>query len=51
MVEGAAVSSETGLRTPEQRAAAWIESAGRFAGAPLLSDEAVSRESMYDGCE
>jgi hypothetical protein len=33
--------------TPEQRAAAWRETAKRFPDTPLLSDEAISRESMY----
>jgi hypothetical protein len=33
--------------SPEERAAAWIESAKRFPATPLLSDEAISRESIY----
>jgi hypothetical protein len=33
--------------TPEERSSAWIESAKRFPDTPPLSDEAISRESMY----
>jgi hypothetical protein len=32
------------------RAAAWIESAKRFPDTPPLSDDAISRESMYGEC-
>lgn len=32
---------------PEQRAALWLESAKRFPNTPPLTDEAISRESMY----
>ncbi len=48
MVEGnlPAQTGKTAL-TPEERAAAWIESAKRFPDSPPLSDEAVSRENMY----
>jgi len=35
------------LMTPAERAAAWIESAKRFPDTPSLSDEAISRESIY----
>ena len=47
MVESTAFSTASGPQSPEERAAAWIEAAGRFPDTPLLSDEAVSRESMY----
>jgi hypothetical protein len=33
--------------SPKERAAAWIESAKRFPDTPPLSDEAISRESIY----
>jgi hypothetical protein len=32
---------------PKERAAVWIESAKRFPDTPPLSDEAISRESIY----
>jgi hypothetical protein len=47
MVDGT-VLSRTGTRlSPEERAAAWRESAKHFPDTPLLSDEAISRDSMY----
>jgi hypothetical protein len=33
--------------SPKERAAAWIESAKRFPETPPLSDDAISRESIY----
>ena len=33
--------------SPQERAAAWIESAKRFPDTPPLSDEAISRENIY----
>ena len=33
--------------SPKERAAAWIESAKRFPNTAPLSDEAISRESIY----
>ncbi len=41
-----AVPRSSGL-TPAQRSAAWIESATHFPYTPPLSDEAISRESIY----
>lgn len=35
-------------RSPAERAAFWRGSAGGLAHTPLLSDEAISRESIYD---
>jgi len=35
------------LMSPKERADAWVESAGRFPDTPPLSDDAISRESMY----
>jgi len=34
--------------TPAEKAALWIEGSKRFPHTPPLSDEAISRESMYD---
>jgi hypothetical protein len=48
VVEGALISRSANALTPEERAAAWRETAKRFPDTPfLLSDEATSRESMY----
>jgi hypothetical protein len=47
VVEGALISRSANTLTPEERAAAWRETAKRFPDTPLLSDEATSRESMY----
>jgi hypothetical protein len=33
--------------SPQERAAAWIDSAKRFPDTAPLSDEAISRESIY----
>jgi len=33
--------------SPEERSAAWIEAAKDLPHTPPLSDEAISRESMY----
>jgi hypothetical protein len=43
---------ESGVRnqshkTPQERAAGWIESVKEFSNIPPLSDEAISRESIY----
>ncbi len=47
MVEGTMLSRSAQKRSPEERAAAWRETAKRFPDTPPLSDEAISRESMY----
>ncbi len=36
--------------SPKERTAAWIESAKRFPDAPPLSDEAISRDTIYSDC-
>jgi hypothetical protein len=47
MVEGTVVSRSAKTLSPEERAAVWRETAKRFPDTPPLSDEAISRESMY----
>lgn len=47
MVEGTVQSRSSQALSPEERAAAWRNTAKRFPETPLLSDEAISRESMY----
>jgi hypothetical protein len=37
----------SGFMSPEERSAAWIEAAKGLPHTPPLSDEAISRESMY----
>ena len=46
LIEGVSIDS-TALMTPEQRARAFRDWAEKFPPTPLLSDEAVSRESLY----
>lgn len=41
------VSSQTGGLSPAERAAAWLSSTEGLPLTPALSDEAISRESMY----
>jgi len=42
-------AKEPGIElTPEEKATAWIEGAKRFPHTPPLSDEAISRENLYD---
>lgn len=47
MVEGTVLSRSATALSPEERVAAWRETAKRFPDTPPLSDEAISRESMY----
>jgi hypothetical protein len=47
IVEGTLVSPVHKGLSPEERAAAWIETAKRLPETEPLSDEAISRESMY----
>jgi hypothetical protein len=42
----AAVQAQPRYRTPDQRAAAWIETARRFPEGTPLPDESMSRESI-----
>ena len=37
------------LKTPEERAQAWLEWAESHRHTPPLSDEAISRDTMYPG--
>ena len=41
-------SPKSSSLTPAERASAWIEGSKRFPHTHPLSDEAISRESMYD---
>jgi hypothetical protein len=47
MVEETVRSRSPQTLSPGQRAAAWRKTAKQFPETPLLSDEAISRESMY----
>jgi hypothetical protein len=51
IVESTPFSAGANPQRQEERAAPWIEAAGRLSDTPLLSDEAVSRESMYTDYE
>jgi len=51
LVENTVVSQSSKPLTPEERASVWRETAKRFPNTPPLSDEAISRESMYADCE
>lgn len=46
--EQAAAGKEHPL-SPQERANFWRDSAGGLAGTKLLSDEAISRETIYSG--
>jgi hypothetical protein len=48
MIEGAVRPEPAGALSPEQRAAAFEAWSVNHRLTPLLSDDAVSRESMYD---
>jgi len=47
MVEGTVLTRSSQTLSPQEKAAAWRESAKRFPDTPPLSDEAISRESIY----
>ena len=47
IVHGAVLAWTAATMSPEERAAGWRESAKHFPETPLLSDGAVSRDSMY----
>jgi hypothetical protein len=49
IVEGTLVSPVHKALSPLERAAAWIETAKRLPDTDPLSDEAISRESIYSG--
>ena len=51
MVEGVVLPAAPSTLSPEQRAAAFEEWSASHRATPLLSDDAVSREAMYEGID
>jgi hypothetical protein len=47
VLEERAIAPRIKPMTPEERAALWRDTAGGLRGTKLLSDDAISRESIY----